>query len=145
MPFRDPPHFLGEVILDEELETSFHVKTLLIERIFETLQSHQITLEADRLMKVRLCLDEVLMNAIIHGNKENTQKKIWAKMMINKSSWYIEIKDEGEGFSTQDVPDIDNEESWMMESGRGILLMEAFTDEIFFYEKGTRVRLVYLR
>ncbi|MEK7485550.1 MAG: ATP-binding protein [Planctomycetota bacterium] len=145
MEFREPPHFEGEVILEEELENSFHIKTPFIERIFTALQTHQITLQEERIMKVRLCLDEALMNAITHGNKENQSKKIRTKLMMNASSWFIEIADDGEGFSLADIPDSTSEESWMMESGRGILLMNTFTDRVFFYDRGTKVRLLYFR
>jgi serine/threonine-protein kinase RsbW len=145
MKFRDPPLFQGEILLEEELYTHFSIKTPLIEKVFETLQINDIELGEDRKMKVRLCLDEALMNAIMHGNKQNGQKKIYAKLMSDATRWFIEIGDEGEGFSLEDVPDIDNEESLMMESGRGVLLIESFTDEAFFYEGGRRIRMVYLR
>lgn len=145
MEFREPPHFEGKVILEEELDNSFQIKTPLIERILTTLKIHQIHLHEERTMKVRLCLDEALMNAITHGNKEDQTKKIKTKLMMNDSSWCIEIADEGEGFSLADIPDTNSEESWMMESGRGILLINAFTDHVFYYDRGTKVRLFYFR
>jgi anti-sigma regulatory factor (Ser/Thr protein kinase) len=46
----------------------------------------------------RLCLDEALTNAIVHGNREDPAKKVRFRVFRGEDRWAVEIEDEGIGF-----------------------------------------------
>jgi len=55
---------------------------------------------------------------------------------------WITIRDEGPGFGVQAMMDRCNDPESLLASGRGLLLMRAFSDEMFFNPTGNEVTLV---
>jgi hypothetical protein len=55
---------------------------------------------------------------------------------------WITIQDEGKGFNVQAAFDRCNDPESLLASGRGLLLMRGFSDEIFFNTHGNEVTLV---
>ena len=98
-------------------------------------------MQDDEEMKVRLCLDEVMVNAIKHGNRMDENKTWRTKVMVDDRQWAVRVEDQGEGFDPVDVPDINDPASLLLEGGRGILLITEFMDEIWYYDGGCRVQL----
>jgi serine/threonine-protein kinase RsbW len=85
--------------------------------------------EEDDLHKIGIALREAMVNAVVHGNKYSAQKKVWLGAWERARGLRITIRDEGNGFDLGKVPDPLAEENLLRESGRGILLMQAFVDE----------------
>jgi serine/threonine-protein kinase RsbW len=79
---------------------------------------------------------------VIHGNHENTEKKV---DVICRGSLdgevLIIVRDHGTGFESAAVPDPTEPERLFLTSGRGLHLMRALMDEIAFEENGTVVRM----
>jgi serine/threonine-protein kinase RsbW len=85
---------------------------------------------------VEIALREALANAVLHGNKEDVQKKVRISCRVHPGKGLsIVIKDEGNGFDPTTVENINSVK------GRGICLMNAFMDEVHFDQGGTEVRL----
>lgn len=95
--------------------------------------------------RVMLALSEAVTNAIVHGNKENRNKKVSIKIKINTSKIVIDIQDEGEGFDPDDIPDPVDEKNLLVTGGRGLFLMEEFADEVEYRNKGRLVILKFER
>ena len=55
-------------------------------------------------MGVRLALEEVLMNAIKHGNKKDPAKVVRISYEVTKEQVWVEVEDQGEGFCPEEVP-----------------------------------------
>ena len=91
---------------------------------------------------LRLSLEEALTNAIRHGNKKQTQKKVCVDYKVTNTQIDIKISDEGVGFTPGAVPDPTSETQLSTPSGRGVLLMQAYMDEVTFNDKGNEVHLV---
>ena len=91
---------------------------------------------------IRLALEEGLMNAIRHGNKNDPKKSVRVEAKITPRSTQITIEDQGKGFDRGDVPDPCATENLLKCSGRGILLMEAYMDKVQFTRGGRRVKMV---
>ena len=91
---------------------------------------------------IRLALEEAIVNAIKHGNGMDPDKavRIWCR--VTQESVRVEIEDEGEGFTVEEVPDPTADENLERPCGRGIMLMRAFMTEISFNSRGNRVTLV---
>ena len=91
---------------------------------------------------IHLALEEGLINAIKHGNKNDTGKTVHIKAKVTQKSTEIVIEDQGAGFKRHEVPDPCAKENLLKPSGRGILLMEAYMDKVVFSNGGRRVRMV---
>ena len=53
----------------------------------------------------------------------------------------ISVRDEGEGFDSRVVPDPTEAQRLLLTHGRGLHLMKALMDEVWFEENGTVVRM----
>ena len=86
--------------------------------------------EEDDLLKIGMAVRESVVNAVVHGNRYNTNKKVSFSVVKNPQRLTVRIADEGEGFDYEDVPDPLAPENLMRSSGRGIFLIRSFMDEL---------------
>jgi len=122
----------------------------------------------DETMGIRLGLDEIIINAIEHGNldisyveksdaiKKNSLEKLYElrnnnpeyanrkvtitfELKENFSEWTIQ--DEGKGFNPELIPNPILSESVDSLHGRGIFITQFQFDEMEYSENGTKVRL----
>jgi serine/threonine-protein kinase RsbW len=96
----------------------------------------------DAVWAIKLALEEALINAIKHGNKLDRSKKIRIEVSVTPEQAEIVVEDEGDGFDRACVPDPTAEENLERLHGRGILLMEAYMNEVQWSLGGRRVRMV---
>jgi serine/threonine-protein kinase RsbW len=94
---------------------------------------------------VRLSLEEGLMNAIKHGNQQDTSKTVRVLCEVDDIQTYIEIEDEGMGFDPAAVPDPLAEENLDKASGRGLFLMRQYMSRVEYRESGRLLVLDKLR
>jgi serine/threonine-protein kinase RsbW len=88
---------------------------------------------------------ECMVNAIVHGNRYSSRKKVRFSISRTQERFTIRITDEGEGFDPDQVPDPLAEGNLMQHSGRGVFLMRAFMDDLQVRRlepRGTEVTLV---
>ncbi|MDQ3818117.1 MAG: ATP-binding protein [Acidobacteriota bacterium] len=101
-------------------------------------------IESDAAFGIDLALREAVTNAVIHGNRQDEAKQV---SVIFKSSGHlleITVRDRGEGFDPGEVPDPTDPQNLLKASGRGILFMRTFMDEVEWShhpEGGTVVRM----
>jgi serine/threonine-protein kinase RsbW len=99
----------------------------------------------DDLMRIGMAVRESLVNAVVHGNRYNANKKVRFSVVNSAERFTIRIADEGEGFEYQEVPDPLAPENLMRTSGRGLFLIRSFMDEFQIRRLepgGTEVTLV---
>ncbi len=93
---------------------------------------------------IGLAAREVVINAIKHGNRFDKGKNVDIRLSKDSKSLTIEVNDEGEGFSIENVPDPRKAENQERRSGRGITMAAAIMDE-FVVEPhsphGTHIRM----
>lgn len=94
---------------------------ILLEKIY----SH-LTLRARNTM--RLGLEELIVNALKHGNTGDLRKRVTIsnKFDLAQGVVRIEVRDEGHGFVPGELPD--PYEMLMNEHGRGLLLTDEYCD-----------------
>ena len=92
---------------------------------------------------VLIAVSEAVNNAIQHGNKNNPKAKVEIKVANQDDTFCIQIKDEGQGFSYQDLPDPTAPENLLKDSGRGVFLMKNLADEVEFQNTGSTVNLYF--
>jgi serine/threonine-protein kinase RsbW len=89
----------------------------------------EFCLEAERFVNLQIASSEAVINAIVHGNKENPQKKVFTEISHNSIAITVIIQDEGSGFDLSKLPDPTSEENIFKESGRGIFIIRSLVDE----------------
>jgi serine/threonine-protein kinase RsbW len=80
--------------------------------------------------KIGLSVHEGVMNAFQYGNQQRRERKIHLTFELHDDKLVIHVVDQGAGFRLEDVPDPREEENVLEDSGRGVLLMRAFMDEV---------------
>lgn len=80
--------------------------------------------------KIGLAVHEGVMNAFQYGNKQRRERKIHLIFELHEDRLEIHVVDQGAGFRIEDVPDPRDDENVLGDSGRGVLLMKAFMDEV---------------
>jgi serine/threonine-protein kinase RsbW len=92
---------------------------------------------------VRLALEEGVANAINHGNRGRTGRKVVVECGVDPEQVLVAIEDEGEGFDPAAVPDPTDEANLEIPSGRGLMLMRAYMTKVRHVPPGNRVEMIY--
>ncbi|MCA9139995.1 MAG: response regulator [Planctomycetales bacterium] len=119
------------------------------------------------LVQLTTALSESITNAIDHGNleldselreeddssyrqlgdqrsreKPYCDRRVEITETLTQSAATFVIRDQGPGFDPTSLPDPTDPENLLKASGRGIMLMRTFLDEVTFNETGNEVTLV---
>jgi len=128
-----------ELTVPSRLEEMANVHTLVEEAIRE------YHLSEDLAHWIELTISESMINAIQHGNKCDPDKKATLRIWSDGNSIEIIVEDQGKGFQLDDVADPTNVENLLKPSGRGILIIRSFMDEVDLSRRedgGSRLRMV---
>jgi serine/threonine-protein kinase RsbW len=88
-------------------------------------------LDEDQLFDVSVAVRESVVNAIKHGNKNDQSKRVVVEFStVPLAQMTVCVQDQGEGFDPEDVPDPLSPENLMKGSGRGILFMRNYMDDV---------------
>ncbi|MCB1055681.1 MAG: ATP-binding protein [Acidobacteria bacterium] len=79
---------------------------------------------------VDLAVREAVANAIRHGNQQDPTKRVDVDFELSGGALVIRVKDEGPGFSPEEVADPLAEENLLRSNGRGLLYMRSCMDTI---------------
>jgi serine/threonine-protein kinase RsbW len=129
--------------LEEVLDTSLDSVDRAEEMVLREAQASGF--DEDEQHRIGIAVRECMVNAVVHGNCYNTRKKIHLNLERSADRLQIVISDEGDHFDMSKVPDPLSNENLMRDSGRGLLLMQAFMDEFQvrpIQPRGTEVKLV---
>ncbi|HEY2647116.1 MAG TPA: ATP-binding protein [Candidatus Acidoferrales bacterium] len=86
--------------------------------------------DEDDQYKIGLAVHEGVMNAFQYGNEQRRERKIHVIFEMHEEKLVIHVVDQGKGFRIEEVPDPRNDENVLGDSGRGVLLIKAFMDEV---------------
>ena len=134
-----------------------------------TLATHWTLDRASRL-RIGLAIEEALLNALYHGNLEVSSELkelpdnsfydlaarrqselpysarcIEVTVVTTPAETQYVIRDGGSGFDLANLPDPTDPENLSRPSGRGVMLMHAFMDEVRYNDQGNEVTLVKKR
>ncbi len=128
-----------QTTLDSTLESVDRAEALVVREAlsvgFDEDEQHQIG------MSVRECM----VNAVVHGNRYSSKKKVHLDIERSAEGLIVTIGDEGAGFDLNSLPDPLASENLLRQSGRGLLLIRAFMDDFDLHPRpggGTEVRLI---
>jgi serine/threonine-protein kinase RsbW len=80
--------------------------------------------------EIGLAVRESVANAVLHGNRSDLNKKVFLTAEIQAHGLVIRVRDEGEGFVPESLPNPLEPPHLHRESGRGLLLVKALMDEV---------------
>lgn len=105
-------------------------------------------LSDDAIYALDMAVREAVANAIKHGNKLDETKTVEITFSNLPKGLEVTIRDFGNGFDVEEVPDPTNPENLLKANGRGVLFMRAFMEEIEWFPHkagGTIVKMCKLR
>ena len=80
--------------------------------------------------RIGMSVRECMVNAVVHGNRYSSHKKVRLSLSRTPERLTIRIADQGEGFNPDALPDPLAGDNLLRHSGRGIFLMKAFMDDL---------------
>ena len=111
----------------------------LVDRICDT-----YNLKDDYYGNILIAITEAVNNAIDHGNKRDTSKIVTIDYSEDASGEiFFMIKDQGDGFDYNNLPDPTDPKNLEKPDGRGIFLMKNLADEVSFDDNGTAVNIKF--
>ena len=161
--------FMTHNELEFELENDRKLIPPLVGYLQEGVARLGICSEADQ-MRIGIALDEALVNALYHGNLELSSqlreqdgeayqalmerrtkeapyrdRRIYVHAQLSTEAANFVIRDQGPGFDPTILPDPTDPVNLEKVSGRGILLMRTFMDDVVYNDMGNCVQLVKRR
>jgi serine/threonine-protein kinase RsbW len=114
-----------------------------VERLFETvLRKARLTkLNDDDRFALEISFVEAVNNALIHGNGKSSEKNVRIDYGFDGSVFELVITDQGDGFNAKQLPDPTENSNITKDSGRGVLLMHHYMDEVKYNKKGNQIKL----
>ena len=128
-----------DTFLDSVLESVDRAEELVVK------VARKAGIGEDDALSLGMAVRECAVNAVVHGNRYNLNKKVHLTVARPPAQVVVKIADEGEGFELQDLPDPLAQENLLRHSGRGIFIIRAFTDDFAVRRlspSGTEVTLV---
>jgi serine/threonine-protein kinase RsbW len=113
--------------------------TLLENLIEQIADKHNVS--EDTFANMMTCLNEIAINAIVHGNKLDESKKVIVNAEVDSKRVVWTITDEGEGFDYDHLPDPTALENLENLTGRGVYIVKQLADQCVFNAKGNEVEL----
>src|ERR1700724_2119519 len=90
---------------------------------------------------IELALEEALNNAVVHGNRMDREKLVQILCRCDAKGISLVVKDQGQGFDPNTVPNPLSPENLSADRERGIWLMRVAMDKVSFENRGTEVHM----
>lgn len=162
---------VAQFAIESSITLCLENEELLVPKVITRLELPMVELdlfdEGER-MQIAMALDEALLNAMVHGNLEVSSelrqidegkpytdliaqrktlapykdRRVTVQMNASSESATIKIRDEGPGFDLSALRDPTDPENLEKAGGRGLLLINAFMDEVTHNDKGNEITMV---
>lgn len=126
-----------KIVISSTPEGRLYVEKLIEEIACEHKLSEKV------FSNVLLCTLEAVVNAIVHGNKQDPSKNVSIEYCITDESLEFVVEDEGPGFDFTNILDPTLPENILTPNGRGVYIMRRLTDSVKFTKNGACVALTY--
>jgi serine/threonine-protein kinase RsbW len=131
------PQFSLNLTLDSHPQNIAEVEPFVV----KTLQEHAVNEEL--FGTILTTLTEAVTNAILHGNRARTTKKVYISTQCAAQKLSFTVRDEGNGFNPDNLPDPTAPENMANEGPKPVFLMKQLCDQVIFSENGRVVELQF--
>ena len=102
-----------------------------VAKVYRWLEGHLLPLlDNKRLEEILLVMQEMVSNAVIHGNYKHFAKKVSIYLQIESKQIILTVEDEGEGIKRLPTLTEALNMDYMEENGRGLKLAVLISDHI---------------
>ncbi len=114
----------------------------VVNSVLETLQGFR---GLEDPVNLRLCLEELLHNAMEHGNRRDVSKRVYITVKAEPQRATIRVRDEGEGFDAAAVSGGggEGERDILSQRGRGLLIVRHYANELRYNREGNEATLIF--
>jgi len=118
--------------MGETIELSIESKLELVGPVESLAKSvsEKMGFDEDDAGWIELAVREAVVNAIKHGNHYLADKRVDVQFLVGQDAMTIHVMDCGEGFDPTRLPDPLDPENLLNPTGRGIVWMRTFMDEV---------------
>ncbi len=99
----------------------------------------------EEIMKISMAVREAAVNAVLHGNAYDPNKKVTIEFERTAKELVIVIRDQGKGLDEAKIPDPLAPDNLMKTSGRGIFLIRSFMDSVEIHPSATGTELKMIK
>jgi serine/threonine-protein kinase RsbW len=125
----------------DTIPSTFEALNRIVERLMAL--AREMKCDHEHLQRVELALREALVNAVVHGNRQDPKKRVIVSCFCQPDrGMLVAVEDEGAGFDPRQVPDPTQAECVLETHGRGLFLMRQLMDRVRISRSGRRVTLV---
>ena len=97
----------------------------------------------DQFGKILISLTEAITNAIRHGNQYDLSKMVDLEFIPCGDKLMFRVSDEGSGFDANNVCDPTDSINIGRPGGRGVYIIQAFSDKVEFQDNGRTVHMEF--
>ncbi|HIT72099.1 hypothetical protein B5E58_07010 [Tyzzerella sp. An114] len=127
--------------MEKSFKSSLPNVKIAVDEALTFVDSNINNLSREDFFDLKLVLNELIINAVIHGNNQDITKKVSIYIEIQPENIIkTVISDEGKGYNYEELILKDNEEFSLDENGRGISLVAALIDTLTFNDMGNVVK-----
>ncbi len=134
----------GTCVFERGFASRVDLKQEVLDAIAGVLTERGLVSEDDHPW-LMLCLDEAVVNAMLHGNEGDAAASIEVAVLVDDQRWTVIVADQGSGFAADAVPDGEDPQSLLLEHGRGIRILAEWLDELTYYRSGATVLMARRR
>ena len=120
---------------------------IVTDDLITCLQNNCREIDDEAEFELRVIINEVLINAILHGNNEDATKSVRIDAgLTREGNVFLIIEDEGLGYDFEEI--CRNHKSYvanpkdMLESGRGMKLVRGLCENVKVNKKGNKVTII---
>jgi serine/threonine-protein kinase RsbW len=119
-------------------------KTLRKALVFFDRRMKAIHCDEDTYLDLKIAFSELINNAIHHGNRGDTNKKIYVSIALFDKRVMIRVRDEGgkRSFNPDDLPDPTASSNILLPTGRGLFLVKRLMDNTTFRNTESGMEIV---
>lgn len=127
--------------MEKSFKSSLPNVKIAVDEALTFVDSNINNLSREDFFDLKLVLNELIINAVIHGNNQDITKKVSIYIEIQPENIIkTVISDEGKGYNYEELILKDNREFSLDENGRGISLVAALIDTLTFNDMGNVVK-----
>lgn len=151
---------------DFELESDPSIVSSFVALVQDQIVRLKVCTEAEK-MRLGIALEEALLNGIYHGNLEISsdlkqdgsnafqqtaaerrrlspyrERRLRVTVRISRREATFVVRDEGPGFDVTSLPDPTDPDNMLKASGRGLLLIRTFMDDVRHNASGNEITMV---